>query len=594
MSNSPVPGTIHQVDVSNRLRGLRRSAKNDDIILVPQPTDHPDDPLNWSKKRKYVTVLGYNLYTVGVVLMVSCYTPANLQIQAATGIPVANINTGVGIYFLFIGYSNLIWQSVAINYGRRPVLLGSFLLVIVQALWQAWCKNTGAWYANRILMGISAGPVETLLELIVADLHFSHERGFYLSIYVWLLFSGPFLGSIPAGFVADAYGWQWIEYIVCSIGAGLFIWLFFTFEETAFYRPHALTAEAIVVKTHTAHVAADSNHPDSVDIIEKGWVADQREHGKDMTADADPSTTTPAINNAVRGEPKPYWKRLGITSGYDPRRGSSVWRNCYLSVTLLRFPAIIYSGLLVALSLSWFNVVNGTLPTVLGSPPYNFQANIIGVFYIAGVIGVSFGTYFSGQLSDRVAVYMARRNNGVFEPEHRLWVFLIALVLHPLGCLLFGVGAAHDIHWVGLAFGLGIFCATLPMGSSVAYNYIIDSYREVAGEGMVSVVLLRNTIGKSPTITPYFCFPSTILHSYPFLLPLADSVLPSFSGFAFAYAVLPMIHALGLQGAFILLTFLGLLIWCLTFVMIMYGKKFRQLTAKTYWQLVEAQGLRVH
>lgn len=42
----------------------------------------------------------------------------------------------------FIGYSNLIWQSVALNYGRRPVLLLSFLLVIIQALWQAWCTKS--------------------------------------------------------------------------------------------------------------------------------------------------------------------------------------------------------------------------------------------------------------------------------------------------------------------------------------------------------------------------------------------------------------------------------------------------------------------
>jgi MFS family permease len=486
MSELLVPGTVHQVDVSNHVQGLRRSSKHQDIILLPQPSNHPDDPLNWGKWRKYASVLGYNIYTFGVVLMVSCYTPANLQIQEKTGIPVADINTGVGIYFLFIGYSNLIWQSVAINYGRRPVLLASFLLVIVQALWQAWCKTTTQWYINRVLMGISAGPVETLIELVVADLHFSHERGFFLSIYVCLLFSGPFLGCIPAGFIADRFGWQWIEYIVSIIGAGLFIWLFFTFEETAFYRPDVVAAESI---DEIAKVAKDTEanvgSTDTMDKVDHSAVA--------VTGTAGSSDRT----SDIVGEPKPYWKRLGVTSGYDSRRNSSVWKNCYLSITLLRFPAIIYSGLLVALSLSWFNVVNGTLPTILGGAPYNFSANIVGIFYVAAVIGVVFGSYFSGQLSDIVAVYMARRNNGVFEPEHRLWVFLIALILHPAGCLLFGVGAAHNVHWVGLAFGLGLFCATLPMGSSVAYNYIIDSYKEVAGEGLVSVILVRNTIGKS-------------------------------------------------------------------------------------------------
>lgn len=65
-------------------------------------------------------------------------------------------------------------------------------------------------------------------------------------------------------------------------------------------------------------------------------------------------------------------------------------------------------------------------------------------------------------------------------------------------------------------------------------------------------------------------------------------------GFGFAYAVLPMKESLGLQGAFILLTFVGLGIWCLTFGIIYYGKALRRSTARKYWKLVEEQGLRVH
>ncbi|KAF2487704.1 major facilitator superfamily domain-containing protein [Neohortaea acidophila] len=554
MAELPVPGTVQQVDDSHFTSGIRRDARRTDIILIPQPSDHPDDPLNWSKWRKRVSDLGHNVYTFGVVIMVSSYTPANLKIQAATGIPVADINTGVGIYFLFIGYSNLIWQPLAINYGRRPVLLASILLVIVQALWQAYCTTTGEWYANRALMGISAGPVETLLELVVADLHFSHERGAWLSVYVWILFSGSFLSCIPAGFVADALGWQWIEYIVCIIGAAFFVWLFFTFEETAFYRPDVVSAETIGVgngKVDTDDVETPR--------AEAKYTDEKRLGETPMGHNSDAGTTALDRASDIVGTPKPYWRRLSILSGYDRRRKSNVWRNAYISIAILRFPAILYSGLLVAMSLSWYNVVNGTLPTILGKEPYNFSANIIGVFYVAGIIGVTFGSYFGGALSDRVAIYMARRNGGVFEPEHRLWIFLIALIVHPLGCLLFGVGAAHHIHWVGLAFGLGFFCVTLPMGSSVAYNYILDSYKEVAGEGLVSVVLIRNTIG-----------------------------------FGFAYAILPMIDALGVQDAFILLTFLGLFVWCLTFVMLIFGKRFRKWTARAYWELVEEQGLRVH
>ena len=65
-------------------------------------------------------------------------------------------------------------------------------------------------------------------------------------------------------------------------------------------------------------------------------------------------------------------------------------------------------------------------------------------------------------------------------------------------------------------------------------------------------------------------------------------------GFAFSYAVTPMISGLGLQGAFLLIAFLGMAITGLCFVMIVFGKKMRKATAVSYWKLVEAHGFQAH
>jgi hypothetical protein len=55
-----------------------------------------------------------------------------------------------------------------------------------------------------------------------------------------------------------------------------------------------------------------------------------------------------------------------------------------------------------------------------------------------------------------------------------------------------------------------------------------------------------------------------------------------------------MINGMGLQGAFILLAFLGMAFWASSFIMIAYGKQFRRATAMSYWRLVEQQGLEAH
>jgi MFS family permease len=145
--------------------------------------------------------------------------------------------------------------------------------------------------------------------------------------------------------------------------------------------------------------------------------------------------------------------------------------------------------------LAWYNVLGGSLAEVLGGAPYNFTTQEIGLTYFASVIGVSIGCYFSGWLSDILAIKLARRRHGIKEPEDRLWMFLIPLVTHPLGCVLYGVGASHHIPWIGVVIGIAFICITLPMGSGLAITYIIDSQKELAGESIVTVILIRNTIG---------------------------------------------------------------------------------------------------
>lgn len=50
-----VPGTVHLVDIESKLDGPHGAGQERDIILVPAPSNHPDDPLNWSVVRKRVT-----------------------------------------------------------------------------------------------------------------------------------------------------------------------------------------------------------------------------------------------------------------------------------------------------------------------------------------------------------------------------------------------------------------------------------------------------------------------------------------------------------------------------------------------------------
>lgn len=56
---APIPGTVHLVDLDHSLQA--RHAEDGDIILDPAPSSDPDDPLNWSPRRKLMSTICVNL-----------------------------------------------------------------------------------------------------------------------------------------------------------------------------------------------------------------------------------------------------------------------------------------------------------------------------------------------------------------------------------------------------------------------------------------------------------------------------------------------------------------------------------------------------
>jgi hypothetical protein len=56
---------------------------------------------------------------------------------------------------------------------------------------------------------------------------------------------------------------------------------------------------------------------------------------------------------------------------------------------------------------------------------------------------------------------------------------------------LWGVGAAKGIHWFGLIVGGAMVAFTSASGGAFAINYAIDSYKDLSGEVLVTVMLVR-------------------------------------------------------------------------------------------------------
>ena len=80
------------------------------------------------------------------------------------------------------------------------------------------------------------------------------------------------------------------------------------------------------------------------------------------------------------------------------------------------------------------------------------------------------------------------------EPEQRLWPFAACVIIVPASLILWGVGAAHGVHWFGLIFSMGTLAFANTCGITLSCNYLIDSYHEISGDAMTTVIIVRNTM----------------------------------------------------------------------------------------------------
>jgi hypothetical protein len=61
-------------------------------------------------------------------------------------------------------------------------------------------------------------------------------------------------------------------------------------------------------------------------------------------------------------------------------------------------------------------------------------------------------------MSDRLALWFAKRNHGISEPEHKLWLTLPLLLAGPFGLLMMGMGAYFELHWIVFVIGIVSLC----------------------------------------------------------------------------------------------------------------------------------------
>ncbi|KAE9379967.1 MFS general substrate transporter [Stipitochalara longipes BDJ] len=477
-----IPGTTRLVEEPDHVASSHLK-KHGDIILSPQPTNSPNDPLNWSLPRR--------CWHAALLCFVTALTAATSNdagsaqdgMNSDLGISYNAMNTGAGVLFIGIGYFTLLISPAAWLYGRRITFLICMVLGVIGAIWFAKVQNTEDSIWNQLFVGASEACAEANVQLSLSEVFYSHQRGAVLGMYVLSTSIGTYLGPLIGGFVADRIGWRWIGWLSVIISCVTIVVLFFTMEETLFDRS-----------------AYDVGTIDGVhEVGEAPSVPSENEKVTSLNKSA---SDVPAAETEKK---KTYWQRIQLITLAPNVIGTGFHQYFSRLLHTLRvftFPAVWYSGFQWGAQDAWLTFYLTLEDDNWYYAPWNYGDAGVGLMNVPCLIGAVIGCFWGGWLSDVWVAYYAKRfRNGIREAEDRLWMMYPVAVFSPLGMFLFGIGTAYGWAWpvpyVGLGFiGFGWGCA-----GDLSMAYLMDAYPEMVLEGMVGVAVVNNTLACLFTFT---------------------------------------------------------------------------------------------
>ncbi|OCK77932.1 MFS general substrate transporter [Lepidopterella palustris CBS 459.81] len=514
------PGTV-QIEA---LEGSREH-----IMLQPQPSTDPNDPLNWSKIRKIINYSLVCFYAFMSFVLLDIGTVIWSTLNEDLGISYDDLNNSFAANTAGLALGGVIFIPFALKYGRRPVYIVSTAVLLATAIWQAKFNTTAELILINVLNGLAGATSETMVQITVADLFFVHQRGTMNGIYLMMVSAGTFLAPVAAGYSAVSQGWRWIWWW-CAIFLAVSLLGFILFFEETKYIPIMASQSVSLPEGTMANVSAD-------DKTSKAYTSHSVLH---------------TIDNRI--PMKSYGQRLSITTS-SPGSFMKFFRHTYQPfIILFSFPAVVYTAIIYGSLLAWFSVILTTLSTYFAAPPYNFSAFGIGLLNLPPFIGSIFGALVGGPINDWLILKLARRNGGIFEPEMRLYLALPSILILPASVFMYGYSMANGNHWIVPCVGTALFGFSFNALGDMNLTYLTDCYKEVVGDSLVAVAFVRNAFA-----TVIVC------------------------------ALTSWINGLGLHNMFTSAGCIALLLSLTTLPMIIWGKKARIITAQTYKKMAARQ-----
>ncbi|KAF4506693.1 hypothetical protein G6O67_006749 [Ophiocordyceps sinensis] len=505
------PGTV-------MLHSKLKTEKENKLTLVPTPTDDPRDPLAWPMWRKCLnfgllsatTMALFTGLSIQHIFWAPMRKDLNVTYDDLTRARAAQLGSEAIACVIFIPFAK--------KYGRRPVYIASTFTFTWASWWSAYMKTVPELFLSNIFKGIAAAVNETAVQMSVRDMFFVNQRGSANAVYLAALKFGTSLSPIAAGAQAAKTGWR-SSYVTLSAVMTVVTLLFAaTFEETKFI-PRA--------------------QGNAAEKSRRGGARLQTGDGVDSTR----GETVAPPPERVR------WPR-DMSLQFLTTTDESIWRTMWNPIHVWWMPHILAASFIYGSSLALIIILSSMKSIIFPAPPYSFNPGQLGLLQLAPFVGSCLGIFYGGYLVDRLIVWLARRNQGLYEPEMRLYMMPLPAMVMAGGLAMFGITAGRGMHWIYPCIGSAMTSFGFGALGDMVLTCVIDAYPNMVSLAFVAIAFFRNTLSMIGT-----------------------------------FGLGPWRGSMSVESMFIIVAVASLVINLFALPLVIWGKKARTVTAARYRRL---------
>ncbi|KAM0257904.1 hypothetical protein ACHAPA_011505 [Fusarium lateritium] len=413
-----------------------RLAEDGHTVLLPQPTDDPNDPLNWSWQKKHLILL-----VVAWAAFTSDFTsaagsaPVILQAAEWHKSP-GSVNHNNSINVLMMAVGGLIWVPMTSVIGRAPTLFWSTLIGLIFSIISAVAPNFNTFMGVRAMQGLFLTSGQTVAIAFIKDIFFFHERPRKIGLWALMYITSPYWGPLLANFViGETLKWQDAFWLGVGV-AGISLLLIVAFLDETWYNRDLPTSE-------------------------------QPPRGQGFLS-----------------------RLLRLTGVWQMQHHSTYFETAYDAIRrvllILTKPVILLVLMAYFMCFAWAIGINISTAILFGLPQeiggYGYSFTQLGYLHFAPIVGVFIGEIFGHFFNDHLTRRYVRKHNGVFKPEARLATIYISAIPMISGLVLMGQALHRHLSVAAIVIGWGMHAFGIMLTSVAVASYLLDAYPSAPAE----------------------------------------------------------------------------------------------------------------